>query len=100
LQKSAKFPKRQKVSAFFWLLAVFRSVSMNQGSYIFRQVVGVLPRDYFEWLVKKYDGNKYVKSFTCIKNTINPTYARKATSDNAPDVTHQGLWLTVRSRCC
>ena len=38
---------------------------MNQGSYIFRQVVGFLPRDYFEWLVKKYDGNKYVKSFTC-----------------------------------
>ena len=38
---------------------------MNQGSYIFRQVVGLLPRDYFEWLVKKYDGNKYVKSFTC-----------------------------------
>ena len=38
---------------------------MNQGSYIFRQVVGFLPRDYFEWLVKKYEGNKYVKSFTC-----------------------------------
>ena len=38
---------------------------MNQGSYIFRQVVEFLPRDYFEWLVKKYDGNKYVKSFTC-----------------------------------
>jgi hypothetical protein len=27
--------------------------------------VEFLPRDYFEWLVKKYDGNKYVKSFTC-----------------------------------
>ena len=65
LQKYTKFPKRQNVSAFFLLLAVFGSVSMNQGSYIFRQVVGFLPRDYFEWLVKKYDGNKYVKSFTC-----------------------------------
>ncbi len=36
---------------------------MNQGSYIFRQVVEFLPQDHFEWLVKKYEGNKYVKSF-------------------------------------
>jgi len=38
---------------------------MNQGNYIFHQIVEFLPRDYFEWLVKKYEGNKYVKSFAC-----------------------------------
>ena len=38
---------------------------MNQGRYIFTQLVDFLPRKHFEWLVKKYDGNKYVKSFTC-----------------------------------
>ena len=38
---------------------------MNQGRYIFTQLVDFLPRKNFEWLVKKYEGNKYVKSFTC-----------------------------------
>ena len=38
---------------------------MNQGRYVFTQLVDFIPRKNFEWLVKKYDGNKYVKSFTC-----------------------------------
>ena len=38
---------------------------MNQGRYVFSQLVGFLPRKYFEWLVSKYEGNKYVKSFSC-----------------------------------
>ena len=38
---------------------------MNQGRYVFSQFVGFLPRKYFEWLVSKYEGNKYVKSFSC-----------------------------------
>ena len=38
---------------------------MNQGRYVFTQLIDFLPRKYFEWLVKKYEGNKYVKSFTC-----------------------------------
>ena len=38
---------------------------MNQGRYIFMQLVDFLPRKNFKWLVKKYEGNKYVKSFTC-----------------------------------
>ena len=38
---------------------------MNQGRYIFSQLCGFLPVDFFKWLVKKYEGNKYVKSFTC-----------------------------------
>ena len=38
---------------------------MNQGRYVFTQLVYFLPRKNFEWLVKKYDGNKFVKSLTC-----------------------------------
>lgn len=38
---------------------------MNQGRYVFTQLLDFIPRKHFEWLVKKYDGNKYVKSFTC-----------------------------------
>lgn len=38
---------------------------MNKGRFIFSQLCDFLPVDYFKWLVKKYEGNKYVKSFTC-----------------------------------
>lgn len=38
---------------------------MNQGRYLFSQLCDFLPVDFFKWLVKKYEGNKYVKSFTC-----------------------------------
>ena len=38
---------------------------MNRGNYIFTQLCQFLPRDYFEYLVSKYQGNKYLKTFTC-----------------------------------
>ncbi len=38
---------------------------MNQGKYIFAQLTDFLPRRVFDSIVKKHDGNKYVRSFTC-----------------------------------
>lgn len=38
---------------------------MNKGKYVFRQLCEFLPVDTFEWYVKKYEGNRYVKTFTC-----------------------------------
>lgn len=38
---------------------------MNKGRYVFTQICDFIPRDQFEWFVKKYEGNKYVKTFTC-----------------------------------
>ena len=38
---------------------------MNQGRYIFSQVCEFLPKRVFDRLVDKFEGNKYVKSFTC-----------------------------------
>jgi len=29
---------------------------MNQGQYFFSQICDFLPRDQFEWFVKKYEG--------------------------------------------
>ena len=40
----------------------FKAV-MNQGRYVFMQLVDFLPRKNFEWLVKKYESNKYIKKF-------------------------------------
>lgn len=38
---------------------------MNQGKYVFSQITEFLPRRIFDKLVRKYDGNKYVRHFTC-----------------------------------
>lgn len=38
---------------------------MNDGKYIFAQLTSFLPQRVFDRLVSKYDGNKYVKHFTC-----------------------------------
>lgn len=38
---------------------------MAQTPYIFNQLVSFLPKDYFDRLVKKYNGNAYVKNYSC-----------------------------------
>jgi len=38
---------------------------MNNGKYVFAQLTGFLDRNHFNYLVRKYDGNSYVKHFTC-----------------------------------
>lgn len=38
---------------------------MNQGKYVFSQLTGYLPQRVFDRFVKKHDGNRYVKHFTC-----------------------------------
>lgn len=38
---------------------------MSQGQYVFTQLCSFLPKRVFDCLVDKYDGNKWVKSFTC-----------------------------------
>ena len=38
---------------------------MNKGKYVFAQLTDFLPHRVFDRLVAKYDGDKYVRSFTC-----------------------------------
>ena len=38
---------------------------MSQGQYVFTQLCSFLPKRIFDYLVDKYEGNKWVKSFTC-----------------------------------
>lgn len=38
---------------------------MNRGQFIFTQLCHFLPKRAFDYLVDIYEGNKYVKSFTC-----------------------------------
>lgn len=59
---------------------------MNQGSYIFSQLLGYVPKDVFDRIVKKYDGNKYVKSFTCWSQFCAMVYAQLAERESLRDL--------------
>lgn len=57
-----------------WQIAKCRK--MPQIPYIFNQLVSFLPRDYFEYLVKKYNGNSYVKSYSCWNHLLVMVWAQ------------------------
>ena len=38
---------------------------MNKDKYVFDQLVEFLDRNHFNYLVRKYQGDKYVRHFTC-----------------------------------
>ena len=45
---------------------------MNKDKYVFAQLVEFLDNNKFRHLVDKYDGNRYVKSFTCWNQLMAP----------------------------
>lgn len=59
---------------------------MNQGRYIFSQLCDFLPVDHFKWLVKKYEGNKYVKSFTCWNHLLVLIFGQLSNRDGLRDL--------------
>lgn len=80
-----------------FLLGGFQSVTfvstikmtlMNRGNYIFTQICQFLPRDYFEYLVGKYQGNKYLKSFTCWNHLLVLIWAQFTSRESLRDITN------------
>ena len=59
---------------------------MNQGRYVFTQLVDFLPRKHFEWLVSKYEGNKYVKSFSCWNHLLVLLFGQLSNREGLPDL--------------
>lgn|GEM_PF-3245540 len=45
---------------------------MFQDKFIFSQLSSFLDRNHFNYLVRKYSGNKYVKHFTCWDQALSP----------------------------
>jgi hypothetical protein len=60
---------------------------MNKGTFLFKQICQFLPNDYFEYLVDKYDGNKYIKSFTCWNHFLVMLWAHLTTRESLRDIT-------------
>jgi Domain of unknown function (DUF4372) len=68
---------------------------MNQGTYIFTQVIEYLPRSPFEICVKKYHGESYTKSLSCRDQLLALMFGQLSYRDSLRDVI---LCLTVHER--
>jgi hypothetical protein len=59
---------------------------MNQGKYIFTQLTDFLPRRMFHRIVEKYNGNKYVKSFTCWNQMLCMVFGQLTSRESMRDL--------------
>mgnify|MGYP005863393655 CR=1 FL=1 len=59
---------------------------MNQGKYIFAQLTDFLPRRTFDRIVSTYNGNKYVRSFTCWNQMLCMVFGQLTARDSMRDL--------------
>ena len=59
---------------------------MNKGKYVFSQLLDFLDRNDFNYLAKKYDGDKYVKQFTCYNQLATLVFGQLSNRESLRDV--------------
>ena len=59
---------------------------MNQGKYVFSQVTSFLPVRRFDHCVAKFDGNKWVKHFTCWNQLMCMMFGQLSARNSLRDV--------------
>ncbi len=59
---------------------------MNQGKYIFAQLTDFLPSRIFDSIVEKYQGNKYVRIFTCWNQMLCMIFGQLTNRDSMRDL--------------
>lgn len=60
---------------------------MNTGKYIYAQLIDFLPQRIFDGIVMKYEGNKYVKHFTCWNQLLVMMFGQLSIRDSLRDLT-------------
>lgn len=59
---------------------------MNRGKFVFAQLTEFLPRRVFDGMVQKYQGNKYVKHFTCWNQLLAMIFGQLSNRDSLRDL--------------
>ena len=59
---------------------------MNKGKYVYAQLVEFLPQRVFDNIIKKYDGNKYVKHFSCWNQLLVMVFGQLTSRDSLRDL--------------
>ncbi len=68
------------------MLAKKNGLTMNQGKYVFAQIIDFMPHRIFDKFVEKYDGNKYVKHFTCWNQLLCMIFGQLTNRDSLRDL--------------
>jgi len=63
-----------------------KRIQMPSGKYIFAQLIEFLPQKYFQRLVMKYEGDKYVKHFTCWNQLLVMMFGQLSNRDSLRDL--------------
>lgn len=61
-------------------------MDMNQGKYIFSQLVDFLPQRVFDRITSKYSGNKSVKHFTCWNQLLCMVFGQLSARESLRDL--------------
>ena len=59
---------------------------MKTDRFVFAQLTDFLDRNHFNYLVRKYDGDKYVKSFTCWNQMLTLMFGQLSSRDSLRDL--------------
>lgn len=59
---------------------------MNQGKFIFAQLTDFLPQRVFDRIVLKYDGNKYIRTFSCWNQMLCMVFGQLTSRDSMRDL--------------
>jgi hypothetical protein len=59
---------------------------MNKGKYVYTQIVEFLPQWMFDNIGNKYEGNKYVKHFTCWNHLLVMVFGQITNRDSLQDL--------------
>nr|WP_246222789.1 DUF4372 domain-containing protein [Maribellus comscasis] len=59
---------------------------MNNGKYVFAQLISFLPQRVFDKFVTKYSGNKYVRHFTCWNQLLCMIFGQLTNRDSLRDL--------------
>ena len=59
---------------------------MNKDKYVFAQLIEFLDNNKFRHLVDKYDGNRYVKHFTCWNQLLAMMFGQLSTRESLRDM--------------
>ncbi len=60
---------------------------MNKEKYIFAQLIEFLNNDKFRYIVRKYNGDRYVKHFTCWNQLLVMMFGQLANRESLRDLT-------------
>ena len=75
---------------FNWLIEYlpkyYYERTMNKGKFVYAQIAEFLPQRVFDTIVSKYDGNRYVKHFTCWNQLLVMVFGQLTNRDSLRDL--------------